>query len=153
MGEREPGRRLGVRDPHAAADLCRPLRVGHIPKKWTPAFREGYALLKNIRACPDSNGTGRALAQFRFKLHYLSVRSRASGNPGPLVPIPQPVVLGPRFRGDERRKGRELASLKQALPRSVVLAVIAAIALTAAPAAADPIEDFNKGKTATIVSS
>src|SRR5262249_9133957 len=33
------------------------------------------------------------------------VRSRASGNPGPLASTTQYAALGPRFRGDERPRG------------------------------------------------
>jgi len=46
-----------------------------------------------------------------------------------------------------------LKSLKQAPPRAILLALTPAIALAATPAAADPIEEFYKGKTVTIVSS
>src|SRR5262245_48268276 len=87
MGERGPGRQLDLRDPHAAADLCGPVRL-------------------------KSNG-------------LIAVEVRLIGSSA----------------------GVKLLS------RSIALALTAAIALTAAPAAADPIEEFYKGKTLTIVSS
>src|SRR5262249_12440600 len=36
--------------------------LAHMSEKWIPVFRQGYAPLKDARACPDSNGTGHALA-------------------------------------------------------------------------------------------
>src|SRR5262249_56216279 len=87
MGERGQGERLALGAPHAAADLCGPVRL-------------------------KSNGL---------------------------------IAVGVRLIVSS-------AGVKL-LSRSIALALTAAITLTAAPAAADPIEDFYKGKTLTIVSS
>jgi tripartite-type tricarboxylate transporter receptor subunit TctC len=38
-------------------------RLAHIPEKWTPVFRKGYAPLRKLGACPDSKGAGRALGR------------------------------------------------------------------------------------------
>src|SRR5260370_26484581 len=36
--------------------------LAHVPAKWTPVRREGHAPMNESRACPDSAGTGHALA-------------------------------------------------------------------------------------------
>src|SRR5262245_29612349 len=51
---------------------------------------------------------------------HSTVRSRASGNPGPLAPIAQSVALGPRLRGDERLRCSDSNSSRHALALEIV---------------------------------
>src|SRR5262245_49986328 len=132
MGEREPGRQLDLRDPYVAADLCGSVRLRSRRSKsvtldtLSPSW-PGLSRPSTSSMLPSPKDVDAAQASLR------SLRK-----------------LGCKRGHDEPRISRIRVSL---LLPSIVLALTAAIALSAVPATADPIEDFYKGKTVTIVSS